>query len=301
VEVNTSVFSADDFLVGSLGRFLRLGAVAAAIGCLALVGGVASAAAETVTVGTVLPLDETAGVIQAEATEAGGFLSADATAPSSGAVAPFDGTVTAWRVEGSAAGGAYSISTLRPEPDGTLTITGVSPTVSPLGFEFSTVETFDTSLPVMEGEYVALDFTAGSRFGAEESPSLAMVFSGSAAIGKVVSDETTESPFTFGYNVDIEKAPPVITPPVETPPAPTSPVTTTPAPPAVSPAPGCVVPKLVGKKPAQARKALRAAHCKVGHITHGHGAKAAAAKVVKQSPKPGATRAANSPVALKVG
>jgi len=63
----------------------------------------------------------------------------------------------------------------------------------------------------------------------------------------------------------------------------------------------CVVPKLKGRKPKAAKKAVRAADCKVGHVGKKKGVRARMGKVVGQRPKPGSVREAGSPVALKLG
>jgi hypothetical protein len=63
----------------------------------------------------------------------------------------------------------------------------------------------------------------------------------------------------------------------------------------------CVVPNLKGKKLKVAKTQLRAHHCGVGTVTKAKGATTKDGKVVKQNPKPGASRAANSKVAVKLG
>lgn len=86
---------------------------------------------------------------------------------------------------------------------------------------------------------------------------------------------------------------------------PAPPVTTTgatPASPTVTPVtPSCTVPKLTGKKLKAAKKKIRAAHCKVGHVGKKKGVTAKTGKVVKQSPKPGTVRGAGSKVAIRLG
>jgi hypothetical protein len=62
----------------------------------------------------------------------------------------------------------------------------------------------------------------------------------------------------------------------------------------------CKVPKLKGKKLGGAKKALRAAHCKLGKVTKAMGATAKTGKVVKQSVKAGAKKAANAKVNVKL-
>lgn len=82
-------------------------------------------------------------------------------------------------------------------------------------------------------------------------------------------------------------APPAATPSSVTPPAP---------PPNSGPA--CVVPKVIGKKPAAAKSALRTAHCKLGTV---RGRKDPKVKVVAQSPKAGTSRPDGATVSIKLG
>jgi hypothetical protein len=75
-----------------------------------------------------------------------------------------------------------------------------------------------------------------------------------------------------------------------------------PAPPPAAPTPPpaaiiCRVPNLTGKNLKAARKALSAAHCKLGTV---HGTKGSKAKVVKQSPKSGTTKPSGSAVGVKL-
>lgn len=89
---------------------------------------------------------------------------------------------------------------------------------------------------------------------------------------------------TFGY-----VAPPTATSPTTTP-------TTTP-----TSAPRCTVPKLEGKKLRAAKKAIRAAGCRVGKVTRKKGVTAKAGKAVKQTPKAGTVHAAGFKVGVRLG
>jgi hypothetical protein len=60
----------------------------------------------------------------------------------------------------------------------------------------------------------------------------------------------------------------------------------------------CKVPNLTGKKTKAARKKLRAAHCKLGHVKRIPGS---SGKVTKQKPKPGTLRAPGVKVKLTLG
>lgn len=73
---------------------------------------------------------------------------------------------------------------------------------------------------------------------------------------------------------------------------------TAPPQPAPKPPSSCVVPKLVGKKLKAARRALAKANCKLGKV---NGEKGKTAKIVRQTPKPGATRTTGTAVAVKLG
>jgi hypothetical protein len=81
---------------------------------------------------------------------------------------------------------------------------------------------------------------------------------------------------------------------------PSAPATTSTPPPAPL-APTCTVPKLVGKRLKAAKKRIRAADCKVGHVGRKKGVTARSGKVVRQRPKPGAVLPAGSKVSLKLG
>jgi hypothetical protein len=71
---------------------------------------------------------------------------------------------------------------------------------------------------------------------------------------------------------------------------------------AVPPPPArCVVPKLIGRKLKAAKKKLRAADCKIGHVGKRKGITAKSGRVVKQRPRPGKIRAAGSKVSVKLG
>lgn len=73
--------------------------------------------------------------------------------------------------------------------------------------------------------------------------------------------------------------------------------------PIAAPAPEahCVVPKLKGKKLKAAKKRLRRADCKIGHVGKRKGVSAKTGKVVKQKPKPGKVLPAGSTVKVTLG
>jgi len=73
------------------------------------------------------------------------------------------------------------------------------------------------------------------------------------------------------------------------------------SPPTAVTAAKCIVPNLVGKHLKGAKKSIRARHCKVGLVRIEEDVTAKTGTVVKQSPKPGTTRAAGSAVNVKLG
>jgi photosystem II stability/assembly factor-like uncharacterized protein len=79
-----------------------------------------------------------------------------------------------------------------------------------------------------------------------------------------------------------------------------SPITQPPPPPPPFKPPACVVPKVVGKRLAAAKKAIRARHCSVGRITKVRSKKLKAGLVVSESPKPGKRLKNGAKVSLRV-
>jgi len=65
--------------------------------------------------------------------------------------------------------------------------------------------------------------------------------------------------------------------------------------------PTCKIPKLKGRKLKAAKKALKAADCKVGKVTRKNGVTSKTGKIVKQSPKVGKVLAAGSKVNVVLG
>jgi uncharacterized delta-60 repeat protein len=62
----------------------------------------------------------------------------------------------------------------------------------------------------------------------------------------------------------------------------------------------CHVPKVKGKTLKQAKKKIRAAHCRVGKVTKAYSKKVKKGRVISQKPKPGVTKPAGAKVAIKV-
>lgn len=63
----------------------------------------------------------------------------------------------------------------------------------------------------------------------------------------------------------------------------------------------CKVPKVVGKKLGTAKRAIKRAHCKVGHVKRKHAKRRLRGRVISEKPKAGRRVAAGTKVALVVG
>jgi hypothetical protein len=258
-----------------------------------------AAGAQTTTVGAALPGTAVGGATTCSYPTGCGALTLFAIGPAVGAVAPYDGTVTQWRLQ-DAGSGDYSLAVLHDNADGSYTVTAISPPATPAG---EGLETFPVDLPIKSGEHLELSFGTGVRFPLVAGQSALSIFETSSAIGATVApgEEKGKTVLSLAaipaYNADIE-APSiepttikeVITKTVEV-------KVPTEAPKEAH----CVVPKLTHKKLAAAKKALKAAGCKVGFLIRKHGVKAADAKVIRTLPKPGARLPAGTPVSLKLG
>jgi PASTA domain len=270
----------------------RLSILAAVGACVALLAFVGVAQAETVNVG----LSLAAGPHGAKGFGTSrGILTMSASAPSSAARATADGTVTRWRVYDASAIQGYSVNVVRENGDGSWTVTASSQEVTPAAEE---VQTFDTDLPILTGEYIELNVPALGGIAVFQGTSTQGSFSPPLAPGetRIISGQEASSQ-TFGYNAEIEN--PSLAPPAVIPPATSQP---TPVATSVTSAPArCVVPKVIGKKLKAARKSIQKSGCSVGLVTKKHGVKAATGKVVRQSPNGSRIVAAHTAVNLKLG
>lgn len=281
-------------------RYL-LGTLAIALLGWALGPAAAGAAANTVTVGAALPAPQEP-VGGCNTPSGCGLLILEATAPSSGTASPFGGVVTSWKVGGASSIPGYGIAVVRPNEDGTFTVTATETPVTPAGGE---LETFSADLPIAAGEFVVLNVPYEGEISLIEGASLGAGFPGALATGETRSpSETGELPLTFSFAATIEErtqSAPVT--PTTTPSS--SPSSTAPAAGPPAEGPHCVVPKLAGKKLAAAKAALRRAHCGVGFVVRPRPAKAKAkghrAKVRAESPKPGKSLPAGTEVSLRLG
>jgi PASTA domain len=199
-----------------------------------------------------------------------------------------------WRIRGSSATPGYKLNVLRDNGDGTYTVTASTGSVTPAGNE---IETFASSLPIHLGEYLELDIPYSGHIAEVDGESTNAFFPPSAEVGETAAAGAGEIPFVFGYNADVESE---STPATHGTPPP-------PAPPIVPPNPApaaeahCMVPKLKGKKLKAAKKKIRAADCKIGHVGKKKGVTAKTGEVKKQNPKPGKVLAPGSKVSLKLG
>jgi len=159
------------------------------------------------------------------------------------------------------------------------------------------------------GEATGVDFgaTPARSFSVDSAGQITGVSpaggAGAVSVRVITPWGTVTSSQSFTY-----KAPPADPPPANgTGPGPTAgPATSPGAPgPITTPEPprpaSCRVPKLAGKKLSTAKKAIVAANCKVGTVTKKKGVTARTGKVVKQSPKAGASMPAGSKVNLTLG
>jgi PASTA domain len=275
---------------------LRQRAILAALGtCIAILALAGIAQAETLTLGAALTGTEASPAFCSPLGEGGcGEMTVAAAAPSVGTRSPVDGTIVRWRIRGSSATPGYSLNVLRKNSDGSYTVTASTGSVTPSGNE---IETLASSLPIHSGEYLELDIPYSGYIAQVEGKSTNAFFPPSVGVGETgAASGEEEIPFVFGYNADIEdeatRAPPA---PIVTP-APIVPPTSAPAAEA-----HCVVPKLKGKKLKAAKRATRAADCKLGHVAKKKGVTAKPGKVVKQSPKAGKVLSAGSKVSVKLG
>jgi hypothetical protein len=210
---------------------------------------------------------------------------------------PVTGTIARWRVNGATETEGYELNVVRRNSGGTFTVTASSGSVTPAGNQ---IETFATNLPITAGEFIELNLPDEGGIALFETPSTEALFEPGLSPGETRAPEEfeggTESSgdIAVGYNADVEY--------VRTP-APT-PVVPAPVLIPLTPAPAqahCVVPKLEGKKLKAAKKMLRAADCKVGHVAKEAGVKATTGKVVKQAPKSRKVLPARTAVSVKLG
>ena len=277
---------------GNLGRrglLLVLGA------CLSLIAFAGVAQADVVTLGTPFGSEEPPGESRCGPGETCSLAVRAAEAPASGTVAAKDGTVVSYRLSWPIPVAGYHISVVREDAPGLFTVTATSPEVTPVSEEG--VEEFDVDLPIKAGELIALTIPEGGSVGQFHGFFRGVAFAGALAFGRpVVFEGEGEGPVEIGYNATIAYQPTAteaITKEV---------VRTVEAPAKPAPAEAhCVVPKLQGQKLAAAKAKLRAAQCKVGIVSRKGKAKAATAKVVAQSPKPGSALPVGTAISLKLG
>jgi hypothetical protein len=132
----------------------RIGLVAMALAAAwALIAAVA-ANATTVTVGSVLPPTFTSTPFEGVRTQFNTAL------PEAGAkiASPVNGAIIRWKLQG-AKGGPFTLRVLHPSGGGSFTASGTSAPAMPIGLG---IETFATSLPIRNGDLIAVDSANGT-------------------------------------------------------------------------------------------------------------------------------------------
>ena len=111
-----------------------------------------------------------------------------------------------------------------------------------------------------------------------------------------MATQPTPTPTSTPTSAPVPDPTPTPTPEV----APTVPTPVTVPPPVTAPVTRCVVPKLVGLRLGAAKSAIARSSCKLGKVTYVKAARSKAGKVV-DAPRVGATSAAGTRLAIKVG
>lgn len=120
-------------------------------------------------------------------------------------------------------------------------------------------------------------------------------FPGTATVA-AAPEQPTPTPTSTPTSAPVPDPTPTPTPEV----APTVPTPVTVPPPVTAPVTRCVVPKLVGLRLGAAKSAIARSSCKLGKVTYVKAARSKAGKVV-DAPRVGATFAAGTRLAIKVG
>lgn len=144
------------------------------------------------------------------------------------------------------------------------------------------------------GSDCAEDYDGGAAVALSAHPAAGSTFDGwsgacSNASGLCVLTMSQARAVTATFNVAASPPPPPAPP--ASPPPPSPPPTTF----------RCRVPNVKGKTLAAAKRMLKGRHCAAGPIRKAPSTKHLSGRVISQSPAPGASRAAGSKVALKVG
>ncbi len=208
--------------------------------------------------------------------------------------APTDGTITRWRVVGN---GTFRLRVL--DPQGGNQFKGAGTSASGVGDGVG-VEVFETSLPIKAGQLIGLDAETGSIVAYQEAAAQLIVTTPQVPEGSTPASTSSALTKELQFNADIE--------------TPDDPAPGGPGPGGggspgggsadggslVTVTPPCVVPNLRGKHLGGARKALKAAGCKLGSVRRAKGAGKRAA-IKHQSPSAGRSLPAGSKVAVKLG
>jgi hypothetical protein len=258
--------------------------VIASIAFLALAG---YAQAQTVTLGPGLGALEPTPAACPEPGGCGAVTTVPAI-PSQATVSPIDGTVVQWSLEGASETPGFVLDVMRPNADGSWTVTASSAAVTPR----PGAQTFSTALPIKAGEYVGGVTPDGGSTGVlNANPATVAVFFPALSVGQPGMPSFEGSTNSAAFQAVVE-TPSVLSTPSIVPPT-VAPVTTVEA--------HCVVPKLNGKSLKAAKKTIKAGACKVGLVSKKDGVKAASGKVIKQSPRPGVVLPVRTGVSVKLG
>jgi PASTA domain len=251
----------------------------------------AGAEAETVTVGSPLTAEFPS---HTGSSATGTFANIGLPEPGANAASPIAGTVVRWRVKGAFLGGPFMLQVLRPAGGISYSSVATSAPETPSG---EATQVFATDLPIAAGDVIGIETSHPSdQIGAAAGAAGVNGFNWIPPLvdgGAAAPAHTFEFPDELGFNADVESLQPVVAPA----PAPTS---TLPAPVAPPPA-TCTVPKLKGKSLKASKKKITTADCKVGKVTKKKGVTTKTGKVVSQSPKVGASKAAGSKVNVTFG
>jgi hypothetical protein len=219
-------------------------------------------------------------------------------------VVPQAGTLTSWSTSaGPGTGQSLSLKVYRPVSGTSYSVIGED---GPRALTPSVLNTFPIDIAVQAGDVIGMNdgeaplHHDACSFFTDEAGDLAAGLPGDAADGALLSFEPvdTEPNVRVNISANLQPAAPVIPPVSSTAPPPASGPPTS-GPPS-APAPECVVPRLGAKKLAAAKKALKAADCRLGRVMKLKGATVKSGLVVSQNPQSGKKLGAGAKVAVKL-
>jgi hypothetical protein len=218
---------------------------------------------------------------------------------------PVTGTLTSWSTDAGPGAGQYlsmKVYSLVGKD-----LYKVVAEDGPRALTPSTLDTFPIDIPVEAGDVIGLN-----DHEAPTAPDACawVTPSGEDVVGGRLGDQPAGTELTFPpsdteperrINISanlvttLVEVPPVLNPTPSAGPGPTA------GPPSAGPpAPQCLVPRLGAKKLKAARKALKAADCRLGRVTRSGGASAGTSVVASQNPQTGKKLPAGTKVAVKL-